>query len=328
MISCLFFYHANAQVSSDTLIQLKDAVRLAEQRYHLLKSKQFEAEAAAKNVDVVKYSRMPTLDAGYQAGIATANNLTGMYNPTGMMPISGPPSVANNNTPALGSAASLLLNWQAVTFGERNARINVSLAESNVKSAEFKQALFQHKINVISAYLDLLLTYDDVKIHQGNMARIEASLNQSRALVVSGIKPGIDTALFVSELSKARIEFLMGQKQLQVCQSVLAQLIVTEAMPVPADTSFLNRLPAEIGTFDATYDSHPQIHFVQSQYDLSQSRELLLKHSYLPKINLWSTTFARGSGYQANGTLSNSEGLKLNRFNYGAGFQLVFPVLK
>ncbi len=328
LLFALMVSHATAQTSPDTLIGIKDAVRLAEQRYHLLKSKQFEAEAAAKNVDVTKYSRMPTLDAGYQANIATANNLTGMYNPTGMMPISGPPSTSNNNTPAVGSAASLLLNWQAVTFGQRNALINVSVAESNSKNAEYRQALFQHKISVISAYLDLLLTYDFVKIHRDNIARVETNLKQSRVLVQSGIKPGVDTALFVSELSRAKIDLMNSQKQLQVCQSVLAQLIVTEAMPVPADTAFLKRLPAQSGSYGKSADLHPQIQYVQSQFDLSHSRELLLKKSYLPKINLWSTTFARGSGYQTNGSISNGEGLKLNRFNYGAGFQFVFPVLK
>jgi outer membrane protein len=328
LIYCLLSGNAKAQMPADTVIQLRDAVRLAELRYHLLKSKQFEAEAAAKNIDVVKYSRMPTLDATYQADIATANNLTGMYNPTGMMPISGPPTATNNNTPAVGSAASLLLNWQAVTFGERNARINVSMAESNAKNAAYKQALFQHKINVISAYLDLLLTYDYVKIHQENVARVKTSLKQSQTLVANGIKPGIDTALFVSELSQAKIELLTAQKQLQIGQSVLAQLIVTEAIPVPSDTAFLNILPAGISSSGADFDRHPQINYVQSQYDLSHSRELLLKRSYLPKINLWSTTFARGSGYLNDGSLSNSEGLRLNRFNYGVGFQLVFPILK
>jgi outer membrane protein TolC len=220
------------------------------------------------------------------------------------------------------------LNWQAVTFGQRNAQINVSVAESNTKNAEYRQALFQHKISVISAYLDFLLTYEFVKIHQGNIVRVETNLKQSHVLVQSGIKPGVDTALFVSELSRAKVDLMNGQKQLQVCQSVLAQLIAIEAMPVPSDTAFLNRLPVQTGAHDGYADHHPQIQYVQSQYDLNHSRELLLKKSYLPKINLWSTTFARGSGYQTNGSISNGEGLKLNRFNYGAGFQVVFPVLK
>lgn len=101
---------ALAQDLPDTMIQLKGAVTLASQRYHLLQSRKYESEAAAANVDVVKYSRLPTIDATYQAGIATANNLTGLFYPNGILPISGPPSASNKYDPATGSAAGILLN--------------------------------------------------------------------------------------------------------------------------------------------------------------------------------------------------------------------------
>src|SRR5207253_6925520 len=117
----------------------------------------------------------------------TANNLTGMFYPNGILPISGPPSSSNDYNPATGSAASLLLNWQAVTFGQRNAQINVSIAEANSKNLEWKQELFKHKINVISAYLDVLLSTDVVHIQQQNIHRVETNLTQSRTLAISGI---------------------------------------------------------------------------------------------------------------------------------------------
>src|SRR6266542_2049645 len=147
-----FFISDNtiAQTPSDTLIQMKDAVLLAEQNYHLLKARKYEADAANENVNVVKYSRLPTIDATYQANIATANNLTGMFYPNGILPISGPPSSSNNYNPAAGSAASILLNWQAVTFGQRNAQINLSVSEANSKKLEWQQDIFRYKINVIS----------------------------------------------------------------------------------------------------------------------------------------------------------------------------------
>ena len=72
----LFVVRAIAQVPADSLLQLKDALRLAGERYHLLKSKKLEADAAVKYTDVIKYSKLPTIDASYQANIATANNLT------------------------------------------------------------------------------------------------------------------------------------------------------------------------------------------------------------------------------------------------------------
>lgn len=324
----LFYCTAIAQAPADTLIQLKTVIRLAGQRHHLLKSKQYEAEAATKYIDVVKYSKLPSVDASYQAGLGTANNLTGIFYPSGILPMTGPPSTGNNYSPATGSAASVLLNWQAITFGQRDAQINVSIADANTKKSELRQALFQHKINVISTYLDLLLAYDVVNIQQRNIERNQANVKQSRVLVNSGIKPGVDSALFLSELSKAKIDLLNAQRQLQIYQFQLAQLIVTDALPVPQDTIFLQRLPVAVLVKDSSFANSPIIQSGQSQLELSQSKELLLKKSYLPKLNVWGTGFARGSGFQLNGTVKTWDGLGLNRFNYGAGVQLIYPIMK
>lgn len=319
---------AIAQLPTDTVLHLNDALRLAEERYHLLKSKKLEADAAIKYIDVTKYSKLPTIDASYQANIATANNLTGMFYPTGILPISGPPSVANRYSPATGSAASVLMNWQAVTFGQRDAQINVSVAEANSKQTEWQQALFIHKVNVISSYLDVILASEKINIHQQNIERVNANLKQSRVLTNSGIKPGVDTALFLSELSKARIELLNTRRQLQVTQIILAQLIGIDALPVPSDTAFLNKLPVGIFSSDTAFGTNPVVQYAQSQFYLNQSKELLLKKSYLPKLNVWGTGFARGSGFQADGSIKAFNGLGLNRVNYGAGVQLVFPIMK
>src|SRR5205814_2883893 len=142
LVALIIYSEATAQVPADTLIKLNDVVQLAEQHYHLLKARKYDADAAAKNVDVTKYSRLPTIDATYQAGFGTANNLTGIFYPYGILPMTGPPSSTNGFTPATGSAASILLNWQALTFGQREAQINVSIAEANSKKSEWQQAVF------------------------------------------------------------------------------------------------------------------------------------------------------------------------------------------
>ena len=55
LAGALFFCcNALAQSPVDTLIQLKGAISLAEQRYHLLQARGYEAKAASKNVDVTK----------------------------------------------------------------------------------------------------------------------------------------------------------------------------------------------------------------------------------------------------------------------------------
>lgn len=329
LLAALFFFtRAIAQPASDTLIHLKDAVQLAEQRYHTLQASKYEAEAAQKNIALAEYSRKPTIDISYNVNIGTANNLTGIFYPSGILPVTGPPSTSNNYKPATGSAASLLLNWQAATFGQRSAQINSAIAESTTSKRKAEQDIFKHKIIVISSYLDVILSYDLVRIQEYNIQRVDTNLRQSRVLSKTGIKPGVDTAFFLSEHSKAKMQYLNAKQELENQQWQLAKLIVVDALPVPVDTSFLNTLPSASSGFDSFFTSHPIIKYAQSQIELSQSKEAYLKKSYLPKINIWSTAFARGTGFEVGGNIKTGDGLLLNRYNYGAGAQIIFPIMK
>lgn len=317
-----------AQRPGDLPVSLRKAIEMADRRTHLLQSRRFEAEAAEKNVTVSRYIKMPTVDAGYQLNIATANNLTGLFSPAAVLPMTGPPSFKNNYAPVTGSAASVLLNWQALTFGQQNAQIDVSAAEANAKRLGWEQERFQNGIDVISKYLDVLLAAEKVRIQGQNIGRVEVNLKQSRVLSATGIRPGVDTALFLSELSKAKIEWLNAKRQLETAQWLLAQLMVTDTLPLPADTSILKTLPAPGLSDDASFHRHPLIQFAQSQVDVSHSKEQLLKKSYLPKLTVFGTVFGRGSGVQPDGEMKTFNGLGLSRFNYGSGVQLLFPIMK
>lgn len=313
----------------DTLIHLQDAIDLAASHYHLLQSKKLEADAATKYIDVVKYSKLPSVDASYQAGLGTANNLTGLFYPNGILPISGPPSSSNQFSPATGSAASVLMNWQAGTFGQRDAQIRVANADADARKADWQQAIFLHKINVISTYLDILLIKEKLNIHLKNIERINTSLNQSRTLAITGLKPGVDTVLFLSELSKAKIDAMHADQQLQISQLQLAQLIgLDRTLPTPSDTSFLRALPNEFIHQNEVININPIVLRAQSLVDLNKSKEDLLDKSALPKLNVWGNVFARGSGFQKDGEVKFIDGLGLNRWNYSAGVQVVYPILK
>ncbi|MFH6935982.1 TolC family protein [Flavobacterium sp. FlaQc-30] len=309
-------------------LSINEALTLGDQNYYLLKGRKLESMAADQNINVAKYSRMPTIDANYQAGISTANNLIGVFNPSGILPISGPPSSENRFEPGTGSAAGILLNWQAVTFGERNARINTTISEADVQNNALQKERFQHAISIISSYLDVLLANANLDIHQYNIKRVETNLQQSRVLANSGIKAGVDTALFQSELSKAKVEYINAHKQLEVLQWKLARLIVIDNLPIPKDSSFLFTLPVSRLLPDNDISLHPYIKYAQSQYTLSQSKEKQIKKSYFPKLNIWGAGFARGSAFKTDGSLDTWDGLNLNRFNYSLGLQLTFPIMK
>lgn len=317
-----------AQKPADTLVHLKDAIRLAENNYHLLKARKWDTEKARANVDVVKFSKLPSIDATYQAGFATANNLTGLFNPNGILPVTGPPSASNNYSPATGSAASVLLNWQASSFGQRDAQIAVAEAQANASRTAYEQDVFNHTINVISKYLDVVLAREQLTIQKRNVERAAANLYQSRTLAETGIKPGVDTALFLSEFSKSKIEWMNAQKQLEIQRWLLGQLMVINTLPLPTDTSFLQTIPVSEVIVDTTFSTHPLIRFAQNEIQLNKSKTSAIKKSYLPKINIWGTGFARGSGFMNDGSVKTWDGLQLSRYNYGAGVQLAFPIMK
>lgn len=317
-----------AQSAGDTVIGLKDAVNLAVQQYHALQATKYEAEAAEKNQSIVIYARRPTLDAGYQANLSTANNLIGIFYPTGMLPMTGPPSDGNDYHPATGSAASLLMNWQVLTFGQEKAKLTVAAAQTDSKQLQWKQEIFRHKVNVISSYLDLLLAYDQVTIHLHNIERIQANLEESRVLVITGIKPGVDSALFLSELSKAKVEWLQALEKFTNNQLFFARLIVSDLLPIPRDTNFLHSTPSQSILHNQNSSNHPFMRYFQSLITVNQRNEELLKKSYLPKLNLWATAFSRGSGFYPSQSIKTFDGFGFQKYNYGAGFQLTFSIFK
>ena len=332
--SLFFFLFIHLSIFGQTIspsshsLTLLQALQQAEKNYPLLKSKLYEVNAAQKNIELSKNNFVPSLDISYQANLATANNITGIFYPSGMIPMSGPVFSSNNYNPGFGTAASLLLNWQPYTFGQRNAQVNISRAEVTTRKADSENEIFKHQINVVSAYLDVLLATEIVKVYRQNIERTSFDFKQSRILAVTGLRPGVDTALFLSELSKAKIDLLNAGKYLQTQQIILSEFLVSDDSVTLADTLFFSKLPALSTAKELSIAQHPSLRFTQSQLDLSKSKEVLLKKSWAPKLDIWGIGFARGSGIYPDGTIKATDGFGFSRYNYGLGFEVAFPILK
>jgi outer membrane protein len=314
--------YATAQ-QSNTLLQL---LQLAEKNYPLLKSKMLDIQAAQKNVEVSKSSIIPSLDASYQVNYATYNNITGMFYPQFMLPISGPPSTDNKFSGVFGSATSLLLNWQPVTFGQRNAQVDFAKAGLQFAEADVQNEIFQHKIKVINAYLDVLIATELVTVYQNNLKRTEANLQSVYSLVISGIRPGVDTALFKAEVSKAKVELLNSQKNKEQGRIYLSQLLATDNNFSFTDTTFFIKLPVNLPAADSV--KHPLINLYNATITGGQARKKVLSKTTMPILGAWSTIYARGSGISYNGNVKAIDGLGLQRFNYGIGLQISVPLLQ
>jgi len=182
---------------------LKSLLELAEKNYPAIMAKQALAEAARANVSLEKNTLLPSLDAAYQANYSTYNNITGMSYPGNLMPISGPPSDDNYGA-VPGSAASLVLKWSPVTFGQRSAAIayNEKLYEKQLAGVE--DEILKVKLRTAFMYLEIVATGELIKAYEKNIERNEFNLKQVASLVSAGIRPGVDSLKFKGELSKAK----------------------------------------------------------------------------------------------------------------------------
>jgi outer membrane protein len=304
---------------------LRELLKLAEANYPLLKAKGYEVQARKEQVSFAKSTILPSLDAAYQINYATYNNITGMAVGESFVPISGPPSTENTYSPVFGTAAGLLLNWEPFTFGQRRSKIESAKAYQDYQEADVANEIFQHQVRTINAYLDLIMTNELVIVHRQNLERSEDNVRIVRALTRNGLRPGTDTALFNAELSRAKIELLNHEKQ-RVAHEVALQEFLGGSGTYSVDSSFFRALP--VSDTDTAGFYHPLIRLSSSQLQIGIREKTLLKRTLTPKLSLWGTAYARGSGIRYDGYVNSQDGLSFSRYNYGAGLVLSVPLLK
>jgi outer membrane protein TolC len=301
-------------------------LQVAETNYPLLKSKALDIQAAQKNVDVSKSTIIPSFDASYQMDFATYNNVTGMSWPQFLVPISGPPSSSNAMNGVFGSAASLLLNWQPITFGQRHSQVDYARAGLQYANADAQNEIFKHDVNVVNAYLDVLTATELLKVFEENLKRTEANLSMTRTLVLTGIKPGVDSSLLKAEVSRAKIDLLNSKKYKDQTIINLKELLATDSLPAINDSSYFNKLPSVYAIPDSS--KNPLLNLYSSTIAISQARKKVLAKTTMPTLGSWGTTYARGSGVSHTGTVKSIDGLAFQRYNYGVGVQLSIPILQ
>lgn len=299
---------------------------LAEKNYPSIAAKKAQSLAAQKDIAIQKNTFLPSVDVAYQTDYATYNNITGMAFPQYIIPISGPPSTKNNFSGVFGSAASVLMNWQPVTFGQRPAQIDVAKQNYQLSLADESNTVYQLQLNIIAVYLNIVLADELLKVYQQNIIRTQAQLRQIRSLVVSGLKPGTDTSLYQAELSKATIDLYNLQQYRAQQQNQLGMLTGNSNLVVAADSSFVQHIPG-INLQDSII-VHPLVLYGQQLVKVQEANKTAIKKSLMPKLSIWSTLYGRGSGIKYDGEVKSGAGLGFSRFNYGVGLQLSVPILK
>ena len=275
----------------------------------------------------VRNNWLPNLRLNYQADIGTNNNVAGPYFGLGIIPSDSRGVRTENNVTAVSANVGVAaLDWEIYNFGAYGAQNRVAQSNIQVERNNFAQSKYQLEAYTISNYLILMSLQDHLKIQARNIQRNQEILRSISSLTRSGVRPGVDTSIAKAELSKARLNYIELNNQLQQVQLRLAtvsglpyQSIITDTL---LEDQLINSSYSQLNTDTA---NHPLISYYKSLYQNSKEQENLVKKQYNPKIMLEGAAWGRGSSVDANDHFNGlSTGWGFQRDNYLVGLGISY----
>ncbi|MVM30894.1 TolC family protein [Spirosoma sp. HMF4905] len=316
-------------------LTLVKALELARTNYPVLRGKLATIRAAEADAQALNLALLPQAGVQAQTLNATSNQVRGAYVSNGglLLPISGVRTDGFNNQANWTSGASLVVDWEAVTFGRRQARRNQAHLAIEQAQADYEGELFTHQIRVCDAYLLALNARKAVALQTANLRRAQALQRIIKASTEGGLRPGIDSSIANAEVARARLQVLESQQLAQQQALRLTEFIGQPNPTVQLDSMiFYNRIPQRPIAPENAAAIHPQLRPFQKAIELGRASETLLKAAALPSISVLGSLQGRGSGIseqaQSDGTFridpSLGAGLPLRAYNYIVGVTAIW----
>ena len=320
---------AAAQTQTASSLSLLDAIELARKSYPALKEVRARAEGAEAGVRLARTAYVPRLDALWQGNRATRNNVFGLLLPqTIIPPISGPVLGTTTSDGAWGSAAGVLLSWQAVDFGVRKA--NVEAARAQAAQANAQTALTELDVTAAAAdaFVSVLAADEAVRAARANVDRLQTFAASVHTLVQNQLRPGADESRADAEFAIAQNQLSQAMQTSAIARAVLADAIGAAGTSWMLDVGPLAELPSLPASGTPNVDTHPAVRAEAAAIQTVQARERALARSYAPRVDVQGAFSGRGTGAEAPGLPLRGNGLGLDVANWAVGVTVSFPVLE
>jgi outer membrane protein TolC len=323
----LFISTAHAQTNKHTLTELVEA---SKNYLPSLLQKQALISSAQAVLTEVRHSFLPRLYVGDEVSIGTDNSLAGSYLPVVIVPsVSAGVTDANNYQPATGNIATFYGEYTLLNFGLHHAQINNAMSYVNFGKADFQKELYLSKLQICQLYFDVLQNQYRLNIDSQNIVRYQNIFTIIRALTLSGISAGADSSLAKAELSSAKVSYNQTFGKINQLKEQLAYFTGITSSQLNIDTLKTLANIDNLMTLNTSMDTlnNPLIDYYTKQKDIFLSNEKVITKSYLPKVLLGISGFARGSGIQYNDDYKTlSTGLGYQRLNYVAGIGISYDL--
>src|SRR5258708_8524416 len=282
-------------------LSLKEAIQMGVDNYGTVKSKKQYAAASSAEVVLAKRDYLPNLNLGTQVDYGTVNILYGpSYNFGGLGASSiGPPLTAQTCNAAFGSLYLTNVNWDLFAFGRSREKIHTAMAAADRDNKDWQQEIFQERIKVAGAYLNLLAAQRLTASYRENLYRADTFRNIVVDRAINDLIPGVDSSQANAEVANAKIALTNAIDFQQTQESNLIQLLGIPPQPLIVDTFFVTELHAAIpdSGISKVVDGHPFLQYYKSRISLSDQQAKYDKTFYYPTFSLVGVYQAHGSGF-------------------------------
>ena len=313
--------------AQETAFTLDRAMQYAIEHYPAVRAAVEQSMASAAGVSVARAAYLPRLDALWQSNLGTANNIFGQVLPQSVIPaLTGPVLASTSSQSVWGSTTGALFTWEPVDFGLRSA--SVAGAEAAVTQARAGEALTRLQVQsaVATGFLNVVAAERVVTAAEADVGRREALARTIHALVDNQLRPGADASRADAERAAAQTRLIQARQTLAIAQATMVSVLGMTGGTMRVDGAALvdHLPPMDVAAADPS--SHPLAQVRQAAVDVAAAQAHVLSRTDMPRLLVQSSVFARGSGAAANGTLDGgASGLGLERANWAAGVQIVFP---
>jgi outer membrane protein TolC len=307
-------------------LTLEAAVRHAAERYPAILASNARVDAQESAVDLARTAYLPRLDSGVQVNQATRNNVSGLLLPGLPYPAIAGPVIDETSATAWGSAAAVLLSWEAFDFGLRGASMDYARAQLTRATAGAELTRLDVAVRAGAAFLSLAAAEETVRAARANVDRQQVFADSVRALVTNELRPGADDSRAQAELAHARIQAIQAEQARSVARASLAQWLGVPPGAIAIDGQpLLTAPPPPESAFSA--EEHPLAETQMAAVESTRALRKALGRSYAPRFDLQAVYSWRGTGFDAVGAdLGGDEGLDFATENWAAGVTVSFPV--
>lgn len=146
-------------VFSQTLT-IQEAINKGIENYQIIKAKRNYTDASKENIARAKREYLPNLNLSAQQTYGTVNGQNVLAYGLGGLGVAsaGLPLPEQNWNAAFGVLYLVNVNWEFFNFGRTRQQVNVTKSQTEILEKGYEQELYQYKIKITAAYLNLLVS--------------------------------------------------------------------------------------------------------------------------------------------------------------------------